>query len=399
MVRRQPAPASNIPGCGAIRLPQDGDCFYEAVHRAFASAGRSAADDCGEPETMEGERPTRRLRRRVAREVDGAVYETFAMLYAAGLDDYAFMRRCGTAEQLRAKIRVCGAESGTTRCVWANDFEITTLCRALTMTALIVDAEAPEGQRFVALPPTSEQTDPHNRTYVVLLRCDRAHFNLAAFDDASLFDGADALPPAVAAAFSLPAPRPSSRKRPAAAAVAPQSPRKKPAAAAAARIPPPAARKPAAKKAAAPAAFPCPGCGKAFGTAQALGAHGSRSKSCAGAPPQKMPKPSSRAVFRAYEEPWERAALRDATPAAEARLLNKYGGRRFSDPDFSGVGVLKVVPKNLEWGGKKWHALTTPAGAKNLRRIEAYLVNGELRRMIAATAQVPPCAVEKRRPR
>lgn len=85
------------------------------------------------------------------------------MLHAAGLDDYAFMRRLPDAAALRTKLCVSGAESGMTRCVWANDFEITVLCEALGLTALIVDEQARSGSRYVALPPQSSRGDEQRR--------------------------------------------------------------------------------------------------------------------------------------------------------------------------------------------------------------------------------------------
>ena len=54
------------------------------------------------------------------------------------------------AAALRAKLCVSGAESGATRCVWANEFEISTLCDVLELTALIVDESAAEAPAPIA---------------------------------------------------------------------------------------------------------------------------------------------------------------------------------------------------------------------------------------------------------
>ena len=179
----------SIPGCEIVELPQDGDCFYEAVNRAYSSSGLCAASEASEAASEPSESAVKRLRRCVSKHVDESVFDDFAMLYTAGLDDYSFMRRLPDAKALRARLCVSGAESGTNRCVWANDFEITTLCEVLKLTALIVDAEATEEGRFVALPPLSSRGDARSRCYVVLLRSDRHHFNLGAFELSGIAPG------------------------------------------------------------------------------------------------------------------------------------------------------------------------------------------------------------------
>ena len=40
-----------------------------------------------------------------------------------------------------------------------------------------------------------------------------------------------------------------------------------------------------------------------------------------------------REVFRAWEEPWEKACIKTNDPVAEQRLLHKYGGMSWIDPD------------------------------------------------------------------
>ena len=140
--RKRKAPL--IEDCAVVPLPQDGDCFYKCIARAYASAGLSASDEANEIMLNDKENEVKRLRRCVSRRVDDGVFAQFAVAHQAGLDDYAFMRRLPDAAALRAKLCVSGAESGATRCVWANEFEISTLCDVLELTALIVDESAAE---------------------------------------------------------------------------------------------------------------------------------------------------------------------------------------------------------------------------------------------------------------
>jgi len=364
----------HIDGCRIVRLPQDGDCFYAAVSMAFASDGLSSADCADEAPAYVGEAEVARLRRCVSRRVDGDVFDTFKMLHGAGLDDFSFMRRIPDAAALRTKLCVSGAESGTNRCVWANDFEITALCEALGVVALIVDGEASDAGRFVALPPRScWEDDAQARSYVVLLRSERHHFDLGEIDERSLFRGLGGVPKRVRRAFALPAPDPS--------CAVPEVPRRR------GPAPPPP-----------PPDFSCPACARSFASQRARAGHLAASKPCrkklglGGAAKKpaaalKRPRPTSRA-FRAYEEKWERSAVRRREPAAEARLLEKYAGLAFTDGDAGATFV--VSDANLEWFGNSWTVLCKPpAGGA---AFESYVINAELRRMIAATAQ--PSAVK-----
>eukprot|EP00629_Pelagomonadales_sp_RCC1024_P013144 CAMPEP_0119285672 /NCGR_PEP_ID=MMETSP1329-20130426/32621_1 /TAXON_ID=114041 /ORGANISM="Genus nov. species nov., Strain RCC1024" /LENGTH=193 /DNA_ID=CAMNT_0007286387 /DNA_START=221 /DNA_END=799 /DNA_ORIENTATION=+ len=188
--RKRVAAVDYVPGCSIVKLQQDGDCFYRAVAIAYESSGLCAAAEAREDEFEPDEAQVLRLRRCVSRRVDDGVFDTFAMLHAAGLDDFAFMRRLPDAAALRAKLCVSGAASGATRCVWANDFEITALCEALGMTALIVDAGAASDRgRYVVMPPASARADAQARTYVLFLRTERCHFDLGVYGDLALFEG------------------------------------------------------------------------------------------------------------------------------------------------------------------------------------------------------------------
>lgn len=294
--------------CAIVPLPQDGDCFYKCIARAYASAGLSASDEANETKLNDKENEVKRLRRCVSRRVDDGVFAQFAVAHQAGLDDYAFMRRLPDAAALRVKLCVSGAESGATRCVWANEFEIATLCDVLELTALIVDEAAPEHSQFVVIPGRDDRRRLQRRCYVVLLRTERAHYNLAAFDDRSLFEGLAQVPKHVRDTFGLPAadrraaPRaPRSRRGP------PQSP-----------LSPVLEPVPFSDNDAEPSA--CPGCGRTFSSVRARSAHQGQSPRCRqGAVARRSTTAQPKATTRKATPRKKPEAPPAPSPAAAAR--------------------------------------------------------------------------------
>ena len=70
--RKRKAPL--IEDCAVVPLPQDGDCFYKCIARAYASAGLSASDEANEIMLNDKENEVKRLRRCVSRRVDDGVF-------------------------------------------------------------------------------------------------------------------------------------------------------------------------------------------------------------------------------------------------------------------------------------------------------------------------------------
>ncbi|CAH0364538.1 unnamed protein product [Pelagomonas calceolata] len=349
--RKRKAPL--IEDCAVVPLPQDGDCFYKCIARAYASAGLSASDEANEIMLNDKENEVKRLRRCVSRRVDDGVFAQFAVAHQAGLDDYAFMRRLPDAAALRAKLCVSGAESGATRCVWANEFEISTLCDVLELTALIVDESAAENSRFLVVPGREDKRRLQRRCFVVLLRTARSHYNLGAFDDRSLFEGLHQVPKHVREMFGLPnADRRATPRAPRSRRGPPQSPRS------------PALDAPPRQSPRRPAKEATP-----------------RKKAKVEAPPPPAAAPAKKKPpFRAFEERWERRATHKRSAAAEKQLLAKYGGREFRDDD----GAYIISTENLEWSAEEgeWTVLAQKKRKKK-EEYEGYVVNAQLRRMIA----------------
>ena len=121
--------------------------------------------------------------------------------------------------------------------------------------------------------------------------------------------------------------------------------------------------------------------------------------------PAAAPVPASRAFVNALE-PWEAAAVADASEASEDRLLDKYAFMVFLDVDAvteSCDGLFKVLSQSLEWrdadaeGGvaQGWHVVCMPLAdfddfdedAGDDDRLVAYGINAGLHEMVALVNQ------------
>ena len=104
---------------------------------------------------------------------------------------------------------------------------------------------------------------------------------------------------------------------------------------------------------------------------------------------EKAKKVTAR-FFRAFEEDWEHAAIRKKDPVHEAKLLRKYGGLRFYDPDENVECYLSAT--DLQWsrptkvgGGYMVVAYDEDyiEGADDsLEHVQPWFINGDLREVI-----------------
>jgi len=167
-------------------IPPSGDCFYEAVafaHETVFEDLRDVDKVTSEP----GDDPAMALRRTAANSVDQEVFSNFAMYHEAGLPDFSFMRRCRDIEALRDRLLVPGKGAGAGHCLWANEFEIGVICKALNINCLILDLEAREkNNRFVKVGEEGEEDGKKTR-YVLLQRSRREHYNLVIRQGIGLF--------------------------------------------------------------------------------------------------------------------------------------------------------------------------------------------------------------------
>lgn len=157
-------------------IKPSGDCFYEAIAAAFSSIKedvRDYEDVCVEDDDDQA----MALRRTAASAVNEEVFESFSMFHLAGLKDFSFMKKCQNVGDLRARLLVTGVGAGAGQCLWANEFEIGAVSRALRIICLIIDNQAKEtGNRFVRVGELAEEG--RKERFVILQRSRREHYDL-----------------------------------------------------------------------------------------------------------------------------------------------------------------------------------------------------------------------------
>jgi len=92
--------------------------------------------------------------------------------------------------------------------------------------------------------------------------------------------------------------------------------------------------------------------------------------------------------FKCWKEDWEDKNIALHDKLAEWKLLNKYGGIHFFDPD---DGITKrIITDNLERKHGKWSLISCPLKEpENEDALEAWFINDMLFEMIADTEQPP----------
>ena len=94
----------------------------------------------------------------------------FKLYREAGLPDFKFMSRCSSVDDLRNSILQTGSHVGSSKSIWANEFAIREVSRALNICCLILDNDAKdEGSRYIKV--------GNSRMFVVLSRGNE-HYNL-----------------------------------------------------------------------------------------------------------------------------------------------------------------------------------------------------------------------------
>ena len=134
-----PTTAAKKESLAALKtIASNGDCFYQAVVEAFLING----DDVLNYEDVvkiDGEDGASALRRTAAVAVTEDLFNDFKLYQEAGLEDFQFMASMDTVEEVRDKILVSGLKVGSKHCLWANEFEIRAVCKALDICCLILD--------------------------------------------------------------------------------------------------------------------------------------------------------------------------------------------------------------------------------------------------------------------
>lgn len=138
-------------------IKASGDCFYEAIVVGFQTVGKSVLDETriedtvrGSPSTVSGD-GILALRYVVSNNLTHDTFRDFKMYCDAGLPDFTFMRRIQTTRRLKEMIVVKGRSAGAGHCIWANEFEMRVVAKALGLSILIMDDQGRGSGRFVVL--------------------------------------------------------------------------------------------------------------------------------------------------------------------------------------------------------------------------------------------------------
>lgn len=154
-------------------IQPSGDCFYEAIGDAFTSVNEDVRD-VEKVQVEDDDDQAMALRRTVAMAVTEEVFQSFSMFHLAGLADFNFMRRCKTVCDLQSRLLVSGVGAGAGQCLWANEWEIGVVCKALNIVCLIIDNQAKDKEnRFVRVGRNRKGT-----RFVILQRSRREHYDL-----------------------------------------------------------------------------------------------------------------------------------------------------------------------------------------------------------------------------
>ena len=121
-------------------IPGNGDCFYQCIVEAFLMDGVDVRDH-GNVAAEDNEEGALALRRIAAMAVTEEMFQNFQLYNKADLDDFQFMSGVDNLDELREMIMVSGKEAGPKKCLWANEFEIEAVCKALDICCLILDMD------------------------------------------------------------------------------------------------------------------------------------------------------------------------------------------------------------------------------------------------------------------
>ena len=131
---------TNKGSAGLKLIASNGDCFYLAVVEAFLMNG----DDVRNNENVvkeDGDDGVLALRRTASVAVTEEMFQNFRLYQEAGLEDFQFMDNMNSVQEVRDLIMVSGLKVGSKKCLWANEFEIRTVCEALDICCLILDLD------------------------------------------------------------------------------------------------------------------------------------------------------------------------------------------------------------------------------------------------------------------
>lgn len=204
-----------------ISVPPSGDCFYDCIHELLKqneSLGRSSSYVPSELPLLDGFKTNdarggsegasmtithQEMRDHVAYKLSSEQFDLYKMFASANVEDYSWMTLPDsprTLEELKQFAKISGKNAGAGKCLWADEFALTTISDALRISFLIIDDQASRagGGSGKGRKRTAANTDrskdgrfisfgeyPH---CVVLHRTRRQHYNAVIVDNCPLME-------------------------------------------------------------------------------------------------------------------------------------------------------------------------------------------------------------------
>eukprot|EP00986_Skeletonema_menzelii_P000456 scaffold128_cov140-Skeletonema_menzelii.AAC.32 len=191
-----------------ISVPPSGDCLYDCIHALLkikndvsaasnyvpskspliAGLKVKSTDDSSTTITPQ------EMRDHVADQLSSEQFDLYKMFASANVEDYAWMslpKSPQSLEELKQFARISGKDAGAGKCLWADEFALSTISDGLRITLLIIDDQASRGggrgRKYLAA--ETETTDGRfisigDYSHCVLLhRTRRQHYNAVIVGD------------------------------------------------------------------------------------------------------------------------------------------------------------------------------------------------------------------------
>ena len=124
-----------------MKMEPTGDCFYDCIVTAFDLEDKDIREFTDVIKEANDDKVTA-LRRTAAEFLTPEVFESYKLSHKAGLVDYSFMSKVDSLEKLQEVMVQSGRDVGLHDCLWANEFEISVVCKVLHICCLVWDTTA-----------------------------------------------------------------------------------------------------------------------------------------------------------------------------------------------------------------------------------------------------------------
>ncbi|KAL7437549.1 hypothetical protein ACHAXM_005809, partial [Skeletonema potamos] len=148
-----------------ISVIPSGDCFYDCMHALLNENESLDRDTAGFNSYLSSEAPLiaglkvkseddystitpQEMRDYVADQLSSEQFDLYKMFASANVEDFAWMSLPNspqTLDELKHFARISGKDAGAGKCLWADEFALSTISDGLRITLLIIDDQASRG--------------------------------------------------------------------------------------------------------------------------------------------------------------------------------------------------------------------------------------------------------------